>query len=515
MQGGRVAVSAKEAIPNNVLYNLRDARALSLQDVADGLNQLAEQHGVKGHHVSVNTVSRWERGVIPLPEPINRRLLSEFYGVPLDRLGFTRPRAVSHDQAGEPRPRLGVGQPGELQPMPLDDRPVPLDAHVQRNQREWIATREGLNQHRVELARLAARWHTRSRQVERTELLTHTDWLPAFPVELADIELAWRGDQVPVEVTGTERQAQAVRPLRASGQRYHRYTHALRDLDRPALFENRISFRLLDAAWPKSGGGRLGFGMTTYFDAVDVSEAIAHELATAHLAFTRDGAEVRRGPGRRLPFRKLAGDPFDLGRRPVLPSVDTLTIRRSAASASFVLHRRDAGSVAVAGGMYHIMPAGVFQPSCVSPWACSLDFDLWRNMMREYSEEFLGNLEHDGNASAPIDYETQEPFRSLNQARREGKVRVYCLGVGLDPLTLWGEILTVAVFDDDAFDQVFGDLVAANNEGTVVAVGGPGVRGIPFTQERVDQLLGREPFAPAAAVCLALAWRHRAMILSG
>jgi hypothetical protein len=240
---------------------------------------------------------------------------------------------------------------------------------------------------------------------------------------------------------------------------------------------------------------------------------VAHD-STRHLAFTRDGAEVRRGTGRRLPFRKLAGDPFDLGRRPVLPSIDTLTIRRSAASASFVLHRRDAGSVAVAGGMYHIMPAGVFQPSCISPWACSLDFDLWRNMMREYSEEFLGNLEHDGNASAPIDYETQEPFRSLNQARREGKLRVYCLGVGLDPLTLWGEILTVAVFDDDAFDQVFGDLVAVNNEGTVVAVEGQGVRGIPFTQERVDQLLDREPFAPAAAACLALAWRHQATILS-
>jgi hypothetical protein len=47
----------------------------------------------------------------------------------------------------------------------------------------------------------------------------------------------------------------------------------------------------------------------------------------------------------------------------------------------------------------------------------------------------------------------------------------------------------------------------------VVAVGGQGVRGISFTQERVDQLLDREPFAPAATACLALAWQHRATIL--
>jgi hypothetical protein len=27
--------------------------------------------------------------------------------------------------------------------------------------------------------------------------------------------------------------------------------------------------------------------------------------------------------------------------------------------------------------------------------------------------------------------------------------------VGLDPLTLWGEILTVAVFDDEVVDELF------------------------------------------------------------
>jgi hypothetical protein len=92
--------------------------------------------------------------------------------------------------------------------------------------------------------------------------------------------------------------------------------------------------------------------------------------------------------------------PFNLTRRIVVRSIDTLTIRRSSSSATFLLHQRDPGRVAVCGGMFHVMPAGVFQPSSVSPRACSHDFDLWRNMQREFSEELLGNLEHDGTASA-------------------------------------------------------------------------------------------------------------------
>jgi hypothetical protein len=40
--------------------------------------------------------------------------------------------------------------------------------------------------------------------------------------------------------------------------------------------------------------------------------------------------------------------------------------------------------------------------------------------MREYSEEFLGNPEHDGSAAQMIEYDSVEPFRSLNAARRAG-----------------------------------------------------------------------------------------------
>jgi hypothetical protein len=37
----------------------------------------------------------------------------------------------------------------------------------------------------------------------------------------------------------------------------------------------------------------------------------------------------------------------------------------------------------------HVIPAGEFTPSDVGLQAQSEDFDLWRNIMREYAEEFL------------------------------------------------------------------------------------------------------------------------------
>jgi hypothetical protein len=153
----------------------------------------------------------------------------------------------------------------------------------------------------------------------------------------------------------------------------------------------------------------------------------------------------------------------------------------------------------------------VFQPSAISPHVRAHDFDLWHGMLREYSEEFLGNLEHDGNASTPIDYDHQEPFRSLNQARRENRVRAYCFGIGLDPLTLCGEILTAVVIDDAVFDQVFAELVQSNNEGAIVT--GPSGRGIALTEDNVDRLVTSEPMAPSGAACLELAWRHRELLL--
>jgi hypothetical protein len=94
-------------------------------------------------------------------------------------------------------------------------------------------------------------------------------------------------------------------------------------------------------------------------------KVLAHELATAWLRRRDTGVRVSMDD---LPFRAHVGDLFDLGRRPVLPSVTTPTIRRGPEGDPFFLHRRGAGRVAVAAGQSHVIPAGVFQPSGIASW---------------------------------------------------------------------------------------------------------------------------------------------------
>ncbi|MGH3913017.1 MAG: hypothetical protein ACRDTC_06360 [Pseudonocardiaceae bacterium] len=131
------------------------------------------------------------------------------------------------------------------------------------------------------------------------------------------------------------------------------------------------------------------FGLAAYFDKLDVSEALAHEMAAVCMAQGLPrSAERLRG---RLPFRERVGDPFDLQRRAVIPGIATLTIRlrRYPAESSFLLHWRDSAKVATAGGTYGVIPTGEFQPSSVGLWDRRNDFDLWRNMVREYSAACL------------------------------------------------------------------------------------------------------------------------------
>jgi hypothetical protein len=65
----------------------------------------------------------------------------------------------------------------------------------------------------------------------------------------------------------------------------------------------------------------------------------------------------------------------------------------------------------------------------------------------------------------------------------------YCLGTGLDTLTLTPTILTVTVFDDDIFDELFGNTVDINAEGRLVSAADSTsvTDGVPFDDELVTR----------------------------
>jgi transcriptional regulator with XRE-family HTH domain len=342
-----------------------------------------------------------------------------------------------------PRGRLGLAEP----------RPVEPAANV-----DWLRTRRMLNRHRSTLTDLVSRIYPPSVRLAGTGVLMPESWRLRMPVDLCSVELAWQQAPVPA-VNGHHAETRPLLPPAPSNRQYTKYHRAMRDLDRPRLFENRPCYRLLgvdpvDPVDPGRSGSRgprpgpalrLRLGDMCYFDMIDVGEALAHEVAFATVD-ARGEISEEHAVWEALPFRRLVSDPFDLSAYPLMLSVSTLTIRRSRAGATFLLLRRDPASVAIAGGMLSVFPTGVFQPASVRPTQSPPDFDLWRNVMREYSEEYLGNPEHDGE----------------------------------------------------------GDVVRPAD----------GREGLSFDGATVERLLTGETVAPSGAACLQLAWQHRAQLLS-
>ena len=103
------------------------------------------------------------------------------------------------------------------------------------------------------------------------------------------------------------------------------------------------------------------------------------------------------------------------------------------------------------------------------------------------------------------------------RARQAGQARVFWLGMGVDPLSLAADQLTVLVLDAPVFDELFGSLVHANEEGRVVTRGpgaGPGAApGVAFTADSVKRYSSDKPIVPASAALLRLAWEHREVLL--
>jgi hypothetical protein len=171
------------------------------------------------------------------------------------------------------------------------------------------------------------------------------------------------------------------------------------------------------------------------------------------------------------------------------------------------MHHRDGNRVAVAQDVYHVAPAGEFQPSDISREAIDRDFDLWVAIMREYAEEFLGVEDAKGRGGDHINYGRDEPYRSLQAARDQGRLALHFLGIGLDPVTWKPEILVAAVFEERLFDQLFAAVASHNEEGTLVL--GEDKQGLPFTRLAAERYGRGSRTLTAGQACLSLAWAAR------
>ncbi|MHA6793940.1 helix-turn-helix domain-containing protein [Pseudonocardia bannensis] len=364
------------------------------------------------------------------------------------------------------------------------------DRELTESERDWLRVRRHLVGRRYELGVQAAAQYPGHITVAGTPLLSRPAWVPQNPIPLSDIELRFAPETPFAGIRGDDPSAAGVLPVRPDGTRYRTYSAAMAELAAPAVFQDRGTYRLLEADLT-ADTPFMAFGRGSYFDGIDVGESVAHEYAAADLHGRAVGG-----------WRAAIGDPCDPHRRATNIAISTLTVRhdRATGEATFLVHWRDPAKVGHAGGLYQVIPVGVFQASGDQPWNETNDFSLWRGMIREFAEELLGGSEDYGTESAPIDYHRLPLARRLDDILERGKAEAVLLGLGADPLTLAVDALTAVVLDASEFDNVFGDLVTGNSEGSVDAAH-------PLTDDEVRRFVRRERMQAAGAAALALFWQ--------
>ena len=362
---------------------------------------------------------------------------------------------------------------------------------------EWLRVNAYLQDNRYKFAVTAADRYPAEARVVGTPLLAAPSWLPRKPVPLERVRLEFQPDAPAPALTDIAAIAPHLLPERPDGTSYRSHSDVIGELAAPAVFENRPTYRLtiVDLAGEDP---HLGFTLGRFFDGADVGGAAAHEYAAAELGLSKD-----------QPLRAAIRDPCDLSARPHAMATSALTLRhdRAAGTASFPLHWRDPKRVAHAGGLFQVIPVGIFQPSGEAEWNVANDFSLWRGLLREFAEELLGADEDHGSEIAPIDYEKWPFARHMTDALQDGRIRAWCLGLGTDPLTFAMDLLTVVVIDAPVYDELFGAAVTDNAEGEVLPLR-------PFDEPTVRDLLCNHPVQAAGAALLTLALDSRATLLA-
>ena len=328
-------------------------------------------------------------------------------------------------------------------------------------------------------------------------MLSQDGWVPESPFDLDEIQLEWKEPDEPDDLVEVSRRSASklVSPLALRGA--NGYSAALTRVGGLHLFNGRI-YRLLEVEFSESVK-RMLFTEGVYFDYLDTSEVLTFEAQLRDQSNTT----VRK----RSSYRRRLRSPFDFRNRVASLGIDTLTIRVEAQSAGFFLHRRDPARVVNNSSLIGVCPAGEFTPSDMTYEAVKNDLTLWRNVMREFAEEFLGAEEAQGRGGSWINYDEDSPYGELSRGRDAGRIRIKVLGFGIDPLPWKPELLTVCLIDADCFDAIFDNMLDSNDEGLLLK--GKSRKGLPFDNATVTRYCNGRDISPNAKACLQLAWRHR------
>lgn len=394
------------------------------------------------------------------------------------------------------------------------------------SQQRFKDIRVELGKTRIDLVKPALKYYEGDESVRPVEFkiggsqtyvdaLTTDEWIPPNPIPLDDIHLKLKST-----VTPTIKAPRYLLPYQTLSSKFSSYHEAIEKLDKPSLFENRDTFMIAEAE-VTGNSYKLIFRVGKYFEFIDTGEALAFELAKTlseskkrEPLFTLGQSDLKKA----LKYRNLIGNPKNFLGQSGAVGINTLTIFDADSYPRFIMHHRALGKVALAGEMFGVVPAGEFQPAIsngISGWLLTKitnrDFALWRNIMREYNEELLNAPE----ILYTEDYVNDVPFKELNLAKESNIVIPYFLGLVFDPVNAKPDILTVCLFKENSFSQIFSQVFQkgrqTNAEGDLML--GHNNIGIEFDEEHMEEYVTSRSTYSSGKACLALAWKHRKALM--
>lgn len=188
--------------------------------------------------------------------------------------------------------------------------------------------------------------------------------------------------------------------------------------------------------------GKLGY----YFDMLATCDALDHEMR-----------RYVQGKQKTLPLREqlhAAIPPQELfftgAGRCALIGIGTLTVFRHEGQYKLLVGHR-ARTLAVGAGLFHVMPAFVFQPSRDDPEFIRAEWALGKQLEREYGEEIFGMPEfHNWPGADTPDYFAEHPgIVDLRAMVADGRAGMEFTGFAINPLSTRPEATTLLIIHDD------------------------------------------------------------------
>ena len=276
---------------------------------------------------------------------------------------------------------------------------------------------------------------------------------------------------------------------------------------RPVLFDAPI-YQLLSFN-DLNGTYNLSCCRSDYFSYMDNCELLFFEFARAvwkQFIIKGKKAVANKIKNKHIPIRKSL-DIFNFQNRCVGIGINTIFLMKDGNKISFFKHKRAPGATMEAINTEHVVPAGTFQPRTGIPATQDIDFDIYKNILRELGEELLGKKDMEEIKTSTEDITKDRKIKEFHNLVLEGYAKAFFLGWGMDPLTTKAEFLTAFVVNIQEFKKRFGEPQFKHNwEGEHYS--------FSFDKDTILEFVNGPYTLPAGAGCAKLAWKNKNVLIN-